>query len=346
MSKFNLPTIDPEAISLITTYKCTAACNGCCFNCTPHKSESMSLAKMKELIDEVCLDFPAIKLGILTGGECFTLGEDLYTIIQYMHDKGLHTRIVTNGYWATSIEKANRILSRLKSIGLDEINFSTGDCHQQWVSIDCVINGVIAAITNECVVAVNIETHRNSNIFTAEQFRHSNRLEPYLDSPLLTIISSIWIPPTSENNNAEKHDECIVTTLQPKRCKQLFNVITISPNYELFCCCGLTIQKHQYLNLGKITAGNIREMWERQFQDFIKIWLFTEGPDKIIEYAKQKNKNICLHTNNQMHLCEKCMKLISNKDIIQTLSQNYKGVVSRVLLEYNIYKQTKKSSGL
>ena len=107
MSKFNLPTIDPEAISLITTYKCTAACNGCCFNCTPHKSESMSLAKMKELIDEVCLDFPAIKLGILTGGECFTLGEDMYTIIQYMHDKGLHTRIYNRQNHLYNISKRN-----------------------------------------------------------------------------------------------------------------------------------------------------------------------------------------------------------------------------------------------
>lgn len=37
----------PKLLTLITTYKCTASCNNCCFNCNPNYGKMMTLSEMQ-----------------------------------------------------------------------------------------------------------------------------------------------------------------------------------------------------------------------------------------------------------------------------------------------------------
>lgn len=60
----------------------------------------------------------------------------LLSLIKHIHSNNLLCRVVTNGYWAKSSEIALDILSKCKEAGLDEINFSTGDDHLEYVSIE------------------------------------------------------------------------------------------------------------------------------------------------------------------------------------------------------------------
>lgn len=61
--------------------------------------------KWKNILDEAISDFETIKVLIITGGECFLIGNDLVQIIDYASNKGLATRVVTNGYWANNKKK-------------------------------------------------------------------------------------------------------------------------------------------------------------------------------------------------------------------------------------------------
>lgn len=62
--------INPQILTLITTYKCTAACENCCFNCSPQYSRLMSISEIKEYISTCKATFPSIKVVVFTGGEC------------------------------------------------------------------------------------------------------------------------------------------------------------------------------------------------------------------------------------------------------------------------------------
>ena len=44
-------SIKPTGITLFTTLRCTAACDNCCFGCTPKQGRSMTLEEMKIYID-------------------------------------------------------------------------------------------------------------------------------------------------------------------------------------------------------------------------------------------------------------------------------------------------------
>lgn len=139
----------PTTISLLTTYQCTASCKNCCFKCNPSIKARLSIEQMKSYVNQ-CLSFyeDSIKVLVLTGGECLLIEKDLKEIISYAANRGLIVRIVTNGYWATTLQKAEKTIIELKSAGLKEINFSTGDDHQEWIPYDNIVYGAIASIEN------------------------------------------------------------------------------------------------------------------------------------------------------------------------------------------------------
>ena len=54
-------------------------------------------------IDLSVREFPSLKTVVFTGGECTLIGiQRLARCIKYATDRGLRTRIVTNGHWGTT----------------------------------------------------------------------------------------------------------------------------------------------------------------------------------------------------------------------------------------------------
>src|SRR5271166_3771858 len=82
--------IRPQTLSLITTHQCTAACDNCCFACTPKITKAIPVERMASLIDEGAA-IETIKVVVFTGGECFLLGRRLDELIKRAARHGLIT---------------------------------------------------------------------------------------------------------------------------------------------------------------------------------------------------------------------------------------------------------------
>lgn len=107
---------------------------------------------------------------VLTGGECFTYGESLSKVIEYAAKRyDLLVRIVTNAYWANTLELARKRLKPYVEAGLKEINFSTGDEHLEYVSFKNIKNACLASVDFGLVPLVNIES-RDDKRFTSNDF--------------------------------------------------------------------------------------------------------------------------------------------------------------------------------
>jgi organic radical activating enzyme len=293
--------IPPTQLTFVTTNRCTAACQNCCFQCNPQNKSRLTLQEMKYYIDQSIKAYNTIKLLIITGGECFTLGRDLTQIIKHASSNGLFTRVITNGYWAKSIEKAYSKLKKLVEAGLDEINFSTGDEHQVWVSYD------------------NLDKK-------------------------LHIIGGAWMPflKSSEekinlSNNEDSKDSLIILQ-RKKRCSSLFNTISIDPFHQAIACCGLTVEYINYLKLGNAKKYSLKFLYEYQFQDFLKIWLFTEGPENILRFCRNK-LNLHPIDTTQWHICQICVEIFRDEQNILILQQNYEEVFPNVMLKYSLLKE-------
>ncbi|MBV9408392.1 MAG: radical SAM protein, partial [Candidatus Eremiobacteraeota bacterium] len=130
--------VRPRILSILTTRRCTAACDHCCIGASPRATGAIPVPRIHGLIDEAA-KIPTIDRIVFTGGECFLLGEDLDRLIRHAHLTGFETRVVTNGYWAVNERAAAQRASALFAAGLDEMMLSTGTFHQQFVPVERII---------------------------------------------------------------------------------------------------------------------------------------------------------------------------------------------------------------
>lgn len=329
--------ISPTTLTFITTYKCTAACKDCCFSCSPKRKERLSLEEMKSYIDQVIDSYDTIKVFVLTGGETFLLGNELNQIVEYASSKGLIVRIVSNGYWAKTYNYAIKKLSSLIRKGLKELNFSTGDDHQKFVPIDNIINGICASLDLGLTVVVNVECSpiskfKETTLKEDERIKHYLKTEPF--SKRLQILSGYWMPFTkSTKEEVDKVEETLRVVTSTSRCTSLFNTITITPNHEINACCGITSEYIPFLKLGNAKRSPIKDLYNQQFNDFLKIWLFNEGPQKIMDFISEVDPNKKINTNG-WHICQICAEIFRDKEKLSILQNNYKKVYSNIMLKH------------
>ena len=343
MSKIEV--IPPSTISLLTTFQCTSSCRNCCFGSNPAFKEKMTLKQMKQYVDKSLDAYgKSLVVLVLTGGECFLLGQSLTKIINYATSKSLIVRVVTNGYWAKSYAVAYKKLKHLVDNGLKEINFSTGDDHLEWVAYDNIVYGCMAAIELGITCVVNVEQHDNSE-FKAEQLRNDKRLAPYFekskkDNIIFFIESSLWIKFNKDSNIS--YNKLLVSKEAAGGCKSLFSTIVINPYAQMIACCGLTSEQILPMRLGDIRRSDIKSLYSTQFDDFLKIWLFVDGPMKILKFIYQK-RNIPF-TTIIGHVCDICAEIFKDPENISTLKKYYEEVAFKILLKYSLIVKTYKNN--
>lgn len=332
MNNFFKPTI----LSLILTFKCSAKCDNCCFECNPYRNEKLSVKQAKSYIDSAVNNFPSIKVVVLTGGECMLYTEEAIQIISHVHSYGLICRIVTNGFWAKNKTETTEIMKRLKHVGLNEINFSTGDEHLQYVPIENIKNGIITALHMGMTTVVNIETGKD-RIYSVKNFLSDDRLIKCIakHKGMFSIVNGMWMPFTEEALaflpplDSKVHNQCM------DRCTNLFSAITISPTNKMLGCCGLPVLYIKYLELGDLHLQDMKSLYNNQFNDFLKIWLYVEGPYKILSFVAEKlGEDNVPELKKLSHICFYCACLFTNPNYLNIIKKCYKERYASVMMRY------------
>lgn len=107
----------------------------------------------------------------------------------------------------------------------------------------------------------------------------------------------------------------------------------------MYACCGLTCIYTPYLYLGNLKKHSLSFLYNRQFDDFIKLWLFTEGPSKILDFIRSKQNNKDLSDNSEWHICQTCAEIFKNKENIKCIQKNYKEVMSNIAIKFSLLKR-------
>jgi hypothetical protein len=252
------------------------------------------------------------------------------------------TRCVSNAYWASTLEKAKRRLNTLYDAGLGELNVSTGDYHQSFVKEDNIINAAEAAISigiSSMVIVVELQKERRVTASTVSSNpRLVNLLADEEFAKKLKIIESPWMP--------NSHDEIIgqspglllnrSTVMQRRGCDSILTTLVATPQpNKIGICCGLSLERFPEVNIDWKEGQSLQDLYDQCAQDFIKIWLYVDGPERILAWAGSIDSSINWE-KRYAHHCHACLAVFNDSKTLTVIREHYHERVDDVLLRYAV----------
>jgi hypothetical protein len=327
--------LQPEILTILATYKCTAACENCCFGSNPYLTKRLGLDEICSFIKEGA-QYPHCELVVFSGGECFLLGKDLVAAIEYASCLGLRTRCVTNGYWAKSLRHGRERLTALKNAGLSELNVSTGDYHQRWVPQESVVNAAsLSAELGFADTLIVVELQKARGV-TGASVRADPRIAALLadDESRFRLVESPWMPMNLTEQIDQSRDQLVSRSTLHLRggCDSIFRTAVVTPDRRFGYCCGLPREQIPELN-GVWNGGDIEQLVDAGASDFMKIWLFVDGPERILAWAATKDSRIEWEYRYG-HRCHACLALFDDPLVRNAIRDHYTERVDDVLMRY------------
>jgi MoaA/NifB/PqqE/SkfB family radical SAM enzyme len=115
-------------IHFLLTYACNFKCDSCFLYCGPEAQGTFTISALRKVFDEI-EKTGTIEWTYFEGGEAFLFYPLLVEGIRLSRTMGLKTGIVTNSYWATSIEDAELWLKPLCELGIADLSVSDDAFH-------------------------------------------------------------------------------------------------------------------------------------------------------------------------------------------------------------------------
>ncbi len=324
----------PKILCIMPTYTCPASCHNCGTLSNPNVKLNISLETIVSAINQAKeLGFTSI---VFSGGEATLRFKDLCQAIAYAKSLDLPTRLVTNAHWATSTEKANKILDILLNVGLNEINYSTGDEHAKYIPIQRIITAIITTIKKEMNAYLMIEM-REDNRIIENTILESNEIKMLSEEERkkLKINLSPWMP--LHHNKVEKYKKSSYCNGQNihnrKGCDSILSTYTVQADGKIGACCGIGMRLIPELHVGIIDESRfLHNAIKIAEEDFLKLWIYHWGPEKIIAWVSQKEPSIKWE-NMYSHKCQACLRLYKDDSIMVIIQKYYHEILSEIIFE-------------
>lgn len=250
-------------VGLLLTERCDAACRHCWFSSSPDREDSMTIEQAKRYVDEAAAN--GASWVSFTGGEPFLVYGLLRRLTAHASSMELLSEAVTNCNWATTRKRAFELLSPLKDAGLDTLNMSVDDFHQECIPLERVRNCYEAAKWLGLKPVLMIAVKKGSSI-TAD------RIGEILEDPGIQVLGGERVPnpsalamethftPVGRGEKTSRH-ELRPAHVESEPCRQLLTDIGVRPNGDVMPCCGPLGARGDAV-IGNLEEESLREMLE------------------------------------------------------------------------------------
>ncbi len=136
--------IELKSVHLLLTYKCDGECDHCFVWSNPYAPGTMRLSQVEDIISQAA-KVDSVDSVYFEGGEPFLFYPIMLKGVEMAKAKGLDVGIVSNAYWAESVDDAELWLKPLADLGMSDLSLSTDDYHGGAESAMRVANAAEAA---------------------------------------------------------------------------------------------------------------------------------------------------------------------------------------------------------
>jgi hypothetical protein len=136
--------IELTGIHFLLSYQCTSECDHCFVWGSPRAGGTMTLAQVRDALRQA-KDLGTVKMVYFEGGEPFLFYPIMLQGLREAADLGFKRGIVSNNYWATSVEDAVEWLRPIAAIGIADLGLSSDLFHGEEMMNQTTRNAVEAA---------------------------------------------------------------------------------------------------------------------------------------------------------------------------------------------------------
>jgi hypothetical protein len=131
-------------IHFLLSYRCTYECDHCFVWGSPQADGAMTLAQVRDVLHQA-RDLGTVGMVYFEGGEPFLFYPIMLTALREAAALGFDRGVVTNCYWATSVEDAVQWLRPIAEIGLSDLSLSSDLFHGEAMMTQTARNAAVAA---------------------------------------------------------------------------------------------------------------------------------------------------------------------------------------------------------
>lgn len=318
------PSITPFRVGLLLTKRCNAMCCHCWFDSGPTKTATMTLSEAKNYIHQA-KEFSTLEWISFTGGEPFLLPDMLIKLVSYVTNLGLRTECVTNGYWAYTERIARKKLSRFMDAGLDVINISVDDFHQEFIPFERIHNCFNAAkhlglkVVIMCVISQSSKLRASTIIErlgddAIHLLRSGSDRSPLEGVPALLVETGVLPAGRATTLPFIQYVSDQSSSLNGG-CPFILRDIAITPEGRVLPCCSVGALTDS-LAVGNVKLHRLAQLIEAANKHPLVKLLAMEGPSALF---RRLDRNSLLEMEKYTSKCHLCFEVLSDPRINEIL---------------------------
>jgi MoaA/NifB/PqqE/SkfB family radical SAM enzyme len=285
--------------------KCNASCSMCCFESNPKSIEHLDINRVREYIIE-SEKIPGITDVSFTGGEPFLEYRKLLDLCRLAKDCGKRVRTITNGYWATTYNKALSRLKELKESGVIKLTVSHDNYHKEYIKTECVNN--ILKACNEIGLSCEVSLVKIRNEKVGDLI---DKMAGELNNIPLNIIPCLPVGGANRVFSSDDFDRQI--TPEKTRCHYGSSFV-ISYDGGIYPCCSQVIF-NTILKIGEFHDISLGAALYKLKNNSALYLLRNESMNDFSLWVKE-NTDIKI-PSKVVNVCELCGLLFSPGNVIK-----------------------------
>jgi hypothetical protein len=286
----------------------------------PDKTSRMGIDEAFGYIEQA-KEIPTVEWISITGGEPFLQQEMLQAVIVFATKQSLLTECVTNCFWAESEQSATIILESIQQKGLDVLNISADDFHQDQLPFERVLNCYRAAQKLGMKTVIMCTVSRSSTLTVnrvvsklGQRGIHILRREVSSQESVRALAIQSGFIPVGRAAHIPEEERVIGDGSINGPCRLVLRDVSIAPSGSVLPCCS-ALGTNDAFSIGNARDEELQTIIYRAANMAPFRILMDEGPEVLLKRIGNKK------TRGYVNRCDLCYEVMADPKIKEWLSK-------------------------